>query len=320
MASDAASAGTLESFRGDYAALAALIAESWAEYDQALVYDEDFLRAALAYPGMSPDLAPTLYVGEAPKGFASAHPRAASLAGRPVRLAISAILSVAPDYKGLAGGLLLRDLARRVRTAGFDGLLHYCIDGDPMDAMLLGLCRAMRLPTGKIFTVGYLSRLLFPKAPSDTPADPATAKALMDLSVGVDAPLRRLWTAQEADWQCFGRAGAVAVLHEAGGRCGVASGYVQQVAGRGPACLFIDALHWGDLDADERAALIKRFLDAGAGKGARIAVAPRLGYFDETPLTAAQFRPSQRIIHAYVSLWNGELPEGEFASLYMDVF
>jgi hypothetical protein len=312
---------SVESFRGDTERLAALIREAWAENDQALLYDPEFLESALAYPGAGPELAPTMYDGNRPVAFSATFPRSAQLNGRNLRLGLSAMLTVAPELKGLAGGLILRENARRVRQAGLDGMIHYTVEGDPMASMLIPLCRAMRLPTAKLFTVRFFSRMLFPKPPVESGADPAAIDALLELAPKVDAPFRRVWTREEAEWQCGRRAGALSLRFESGGRFGVVTGYIQKLADPpNPACLFIDDLHWGSLKPEERTAMVQALLAKGAGRGARLAIAPRLGYFDEAPLLAAKFKPSARLIQSFLSLWTGALPDSELNAWYMDVW
>ncbi|HEV2568218.1 hypothetical protein [Sphingomonas sp.] len=316
-----AKARSVDSFRGDTQALSELIRTSWAENDQALMYEPEFLESVLRYPGAGPELAPTMYEGERPLAFGAAFPRRALMNGRELRLGLGAMITVAPELKGLAGGLILRETARRVRQAGLDGMIHYAVEGDPMAPMLIPLCRAMRLPTAKVFTVGYYTRMLFPKPAIDHGGDPDAVEALLTLSDTVDAPFRRVWTREEAEWQCCRRVGAVSLRYSVEDRFGVAAGYIQKLADPPqPAALFIDDLHWGTLTEDERLDMIQALLAKAAARGARLAVVPRLRFFDEAPLLAAKFKPSNRAIHAFLSLWHSELPQEEFKAYYMDVW
>ena len=319
---------SIEDFRGDAEALAASIQESWAENEQALLYTPQFLRSVFAYPGATAKLAPTLYEGDEPAGFSAGFPRRMMLDGRPVRIVLSALLSVTPRYKRVGmGGVLLGELVKRARAEGFDGMIQYCIEGGPMQGIVMGLTRAMRLPTEHVLTIRYVSRVILPrKAPAEPGPDegPAAMSILLEQAAEVakSSPFARVWTPQEARWQCIEREGAVVVTTDNEGRRGMLGGYVMQVAeGDRPKCLFVDDVMWGALLPEERVELAKRLVAKAGEAGAKIAVVPDLGYADLAPFAGAHFKPSQRILHAYLSLWNGDaLPGGDLSSMYIDVF
>jgi hypothetical protein len=128
-------------------------------------------------------------------------------------------------------------------------------------------------------------------------------------------PLARVWTRDEANWQIT-RAGAITVRD----RDGVISGYVMQIAdARRTPCLLVEDVLWGGLGADERVALARRLVARAAAAGARIAVLPQLGYADTEPFAAAGFRPSQRIVHLYLTLWGDAPAPQPVPSTYLDV-
>ncbi len=313
-------ARSMEDFRGDTPALCAFVAESWSENEQALAYTPDFISGQLGYPGAGPALAPTMYEDDVPVGFVAGFPRRVELNGRSLKLLVSALLSVAPRYKRVGlGGIMLGELAKRAQDGGFDGLVMYGVEGGPMNPMIMGLAASLKLPTAHVRTIGYQSRLLFPKRVEAGPAHLQAAERLVELGNAINAPLRRRWTRAEAEWQCAGRPGAVVELLEAEGRRGLLTGYVQQVAdGDRPLCLFVDDILWGDLSDEERATLVKQFIARGQAAGARIVVIPDLGYADLAPFRA---KPSPRVIHSYLSLFDGSgLPEGDLPAVYLDVF
>jgi hypothetical protein len=97
------------------------------------------------------------------------------------------------------------------------------------------------------------------------------------------------------------------------------TGYLMDAASVPPVrvCLMEDLL-WGDLQPSECAELVRLFLEAAASQGARTVSCPVLGYASSDPLVAAGFRRSPRVLHAYLTLWNGQQPRPT-PSLYMDV-
>ena len=134
------------------------------------------------------------------------------------------------------------------------------------------------------------------------------------------APLARHWTEGEARWQCT-RAGAVVACHGHGTRAGLVTGYIAELADRRrTACAFVDDVLWGGLAADGQGELVESFLEKATGAGARIAVLPRLGYTDVEPFLARGFRPSQRIVHLYLSVWSDPGVAEPVDAAYLDVF
>jgi hypothetical protein len=98
------------------------------------------------------------------------------------------------------------------------------------------------------------------------------------------------------------------------------TGYLAEAASTPPTpIVLLEDLFWGDLEAAERSDLLARFLRIAAAQGAKTASCPVLGYASTDTLTAAGFRPSKRVLHMYLTLWNGLEPR-PVPELYIDVF
>jgi GNAT superfamily N-acetyltransferase len=308
-------------FPGDYSSLAELMSRSWRENaEQPLDYSGDFLRSCLEYPGMTPALAPTILTEGRPAAFVAGFPRTLSVGGRPGRYALLTFFTVAPELKGQGLGVAIwAECLRRARAAGFDGALHYCVDGNISNRVTAAGARAAGFEAVRVFTVPYLMRFLRPAA-QPPPPEPISDGALSFLetsALGLASriPISRLWSADETDWQLRRRSGACATWGPDGG---LLSGYVMRIADadRTP-CLFIDEIHWGDLTAEGCSSLLARFLSQASAE-ARLAIVPLLGYVDAAGLQRAGFRRSTRLLHAYLTCWNGPAA-GPADALYTDV-
>jgi GNAT superfamily N-acetyltransferase len=317
----------IENCRGDFEEVSRLIERSWAENtQQALLYSADFLASCFEYPGASFSLAPAIYDGSTPLAFAAAFPRRVCVKRRELNLVIITFLTVASEFKKRGYGILLwRELVKRARAAGFDGMVNYCVEGESMNGMILGCCQMLQLPTACVYTIPYWSRMLQPKKVQSAQADPAedVIERFLGLTdpIAKQTPLARLWSRKEAEWQCQGRFGSVVAELESGSRRGMLVGYIMPVANANRTkCLIVEDVLWGDLESQERDSLVKALLDRAALGGAQMAVAPYLGYADFAPFHAARFRPSQKALHAYLTLWNGEACTETLSSMYLDVF
>ena len=318
---------SIEDCRGDFNAIARLMESSWAENkQQPLLYGADFLESCFDYPGATLALVPTLYEGSEPLAFVAALPRRVTFRGRELRLAIITFLTVAKELKKSGYGIALwKEVVRRIRDAGFDGMVNYCVEGEAMNGMILGCCRMLQLPVTRALSIPYWSRLLPPKkvereldAPNATRVEDFLALAAC---TPVRAPLSRLWIREEADWQCNRRIGAIVAQFQSGPRRGMLTGYIMPIANANRTqCLMVEDVLWGDLEPAERNFLVKDFLDRAVSEGAQVAALPILGYADVQPFHAARFRPSQRLLHAYLTVWNGEPVTDALPSLYLDVF
>lgn len=316
----------IEDARGDFARISQLIERSWAENKhQGFFYSPEFLSSCFECPGASSSLAPAIYEGPRPAAFVSAFPRRVLLQGRERQLAIVTFLTVAREHKKSGIGIVLwNEIVERLRHAGFDGMVNYCLDGESMNGMLEGCCRMRRLPAARVFSVAYWSRVLHSRdVARDSATEEGAVERFLELSapVATQTPLARLWSREEADWQCRRRLGAIAAELDAGARRGMLTGYFMPVANASRTkCLMIEDILWGTLEPRERDALVKKLLDRAVAAGAQIAALPVLGYADLQPFHDARFRPSQRAVHAYLTVWNGPPFLAKLPSMYLDVF
>ena len=314
-------------FRGDFAELAAVIQRSWANNsNQTLLYSEAFLRSAFEYPGASLSLSPAVYDETGLLGFLAGFPRTIRWNGQPTRIILNSLLTAATTVKGPGVTIKLwTDMVERSRNQGYSGTITYCVEGDGMDRMMPLITRMLKLNTARIFSAQFLVRLLPPESSPPVQMFDRYAEADIDLFMELASdlpgklPLMRLWTRPEAEWQCRDRAGAIAVSHESRGRYGILTGYLMQ-ANSVPVTtvVLLEDLLWGNLEPTGCAELLKKFLQTAADRGARFASCPVLGYAASDPLTDAGFRRSRRVIHTYLTFWNGFQPE-QVPGLYLDV-
>jgi GNAT superfamily N-acetyltransferase len=315
----------IEDFRGDLAEVAGLIQKSWEENGkQGLFYTPEFLDSCLNYPGSSYSLAPTLYQGEKPCAFVAGFPRTFRYKGYELRAILCTLLSVSSEYKKRGYGVILwSELVKRARAAGYDAMVNYCVEGEPMNGMILGCCRMLKLPTERIFSVDYLMRPMQPKSPLhlvDDSRDHLAEKFHQAASlIGNDIPLKRGWTKPETQWQLH-RHDGLGVSHSVRGREGLLTAYLMPAANpQRTKCLLIEDVLWGTLQGEERLALVQRLLDRGTQAGARMAFLPCLGYADLAPFRAARFRTSPRTLHCYLTIFNGDPAPEPVPSMYLDV-
>jgi GNAT superfamily N-acetyltransferase len=317
----------IEDFRGDFERVASLVQEAWADsVKRSLLYTAEFLTSVFDYPGAAFALAPTLYDGRTPIAFIAAFPRRIRYKGRERRIVVASFLSVAREFKKMGYGIVLwSELVRRAQAAGFDGIMNYCVEGEPMNGMILGSCRLSKIPVEQVRPISYLSCVIWPKdsAAVRGPADDSFVEDFLGLAAPIAdrVPLARVWSRSEAEWQCSKRLGAVAVRHDGARGCGVLTGYIMSVADpKRTKCLLIEDILWGDLAREERAELVRRLKQEAAADGVRLAVVPVQGYGDTAPFLETGFRPSRRIVQAYFSLWAGPMDAGTLDAVYLDVF
>lgn len=306
--------------------LASMMQESWAENpNPPLRYTQCFLRSIFEYPGSTFALAPTVYKMDQKGilGFVAGFPRFAVWEGKPTKLVLISFLTAAKSVKGSGLGLLLLvDLVNRAREEGFDGVINFCVEGDGMDKCMPYFSRAMCLNTERIFTVNYLVRLLHSKGPlRDERIDDSDIDLFLELSANInaDVKLSRVWSRAEADWQCRERAGSITISLRNGQHAGMITGYIMEDGSNAQVRVAIlDDILWGDLSEAEREQLLDRFLRVAAFRGARIATCPVLGCASLTPLESLRFRRSGRVLHTYLTLWNGMQPS-LVEKLYLDI-
>src|ERR1700693_750177 len=137
---------------------------SWAENSgQPLLYTSEFLSSCFEYPGMAFSLAPAIYVQSQPVAFVAGFPRHVKFNGHQQKIIVITFLTVLPEYKKKGLGIILwSELVNRARAAGFDGMVNYCVDGEPMNAMIVGSCNRLKLPITRIYSARYISTVLRP--------------------------------------------------------------------------------------------------------------------------------------------------------------
>jgi hypothetical protein len=320
-----AGARSLSDFDGDFDQLGQLMHHSWSENQaQALLYSPRFLQSFLQQPGATSYLAPTIYHGPTPVGFVAGFPRRVRYRDREWNIVVITLLTIAPEQKKMGYGIVLwSELVKRAQALGFDGMMNYCIDGEPMNGMITGCCQRMKLPVEHVFSVNYLTSVLWPKGPDQQPELPfedTEAFLTAAASASSSAEIARRWTPEEVRWQCS-REGAVVATHQAGSHFGLMTGSIMELTDENRTrTLLVDDILWGSLEGEERTALARKFTTMAAVRGARIASVPILGYADMEPFRAARFRASARRLHAYFTLWKDSPILGPVESLYLDVF
>jgi GNAT superfamily N-acetyltransferase len=318
---------SIEDFRGDYQGLASLLQRSWEENNQqALSYSAEFLKSFLTAPGAAPSLAPSLYEADRLIGFASGFVRHVQYRGSSLRLITNSFLSVLPEYKKSGFGVVLwSELVNRARSGGFDGMINFCIDGEPMNRMIEGCCRRLKLPVQRLFSIRYMSSLLKPSASETAPGLPSEVSVSHFLKLAApllsSQPLARKWSIEEAEWQCLQRTGGITTHGSYGSRHGILTGYIMSILDRhNTKCLLVEDVLWEELEPEERLQLLHRFLAEAVSHGAQMASVPNLGYADLQPFKRARFFPTRRVLHCYLTLFDRNLPLETLPSLYLDVF
>lgn len=315
-----------EDFQGDYDQLAAAMEASWANSAAPpFLYTAEFLADCFSYPGADFSLAPATYDESGLVAFVAGFPRRIRVQGAERRVLIVAFLTAAARHQGRGYGILAwSELLRRAADAGFDGVVNYCVEGDVMNRMIEGSCRRLGLPVFPVSSFSYLSRVLWPRRfehhrPQRHVSPEALVTSAARLSTEPTA-LTRLWSKAEAAWQ-LARVGGICVTAGPASDPAILTGYVLPVADRRQTkCLVVEDVLWGGLGSDERPGLIGDLIARGTAAGARLAILPRLTYADLQPFLASGFRPSQRTIHAYLTLWAGSMPKTPATSYYLDVF
>jgi GNAT superfamily N-acetyltransferase len=324
-----ASRRSIENFRGDYQQLADLLHRSWSENSQqSLSYSADFLKSFLNAPGALPSLMPGVYQEDQLIGFASGFTRSAEYRGQSLEFVTNSFLSVAPEYKKSGLGIVLwSKLVERARAAGCDGMVNFCVDGEPMNRMIEGCCRRLKLPVQRIFSVRYLSSLLKPGTfvPEPRPSTPSSQVPSDFLRLAApllsSQPLARKWTTQEAEWQCLHRQGGVLAHVAYESRRGILTGYIMPIMDRDQTkCLLVEDIFWDELQPEERQQLLQKFLAQAVSQGAQMATVPNLGYAQLGPFKKLRFFPTRRVLHCYLTLFHGDLPLETLPSMYLDVF
>jgi len=313
----------LQAFNGDFAELAALMQSSWAEnVQEPLAYSEQFLASALSQPGASLDLCPSLYEDGKLVAFGAGLPRNLRVGDRSCKVLLDSFITVAPTHKGRGlGGLIWSGIAGAAKRHGHDGLITFCVEGDRMNGSLLKFAERYSLPTQESLAVRYLARPV-PKgrATEVTTADP---ECLLQASENLDAAIgfRRVWTADDAEWQCRRREGALGVSLEREGKCGAITAYAMPTAGAKPVlCGLVEDVLWEGLEHADRKQLVSSLVDAASAAHIDLLLVPNLQFTELTPFAEAGFRSTRRTLQMYLTSWSENFPLHEVTSAYIDVF
>ncbi len=314
----------VEEFRGDYAELAAMMRDSWADGPSApYLYTAELLADWLGYPGKA--LAPAIYADEGLVAFAAGLPRQVEIAGAARRILISTFLTVAPAQKAAGYGIVVwSELMRRAAAAGYDGVVNYCADGQAMHRMIETGCRLLELPLVQVKSFSYLVGTLAPTLRAGgPPGQRVPARRLVEAAAG-DAQrgpddhrtrLWRVWSEAEAEWQ-LSRTGAIAVSDGDA----VLSGSVATVADAARSrYLVVDDVLWASAGNERRQRLLAELLAQATGDGAGYVVVPVMGYADVRPFLAAGLVPSPHTMHAYLTLWADPASVQTVERYYLDV-
>jgi GNAT superfamily N-acetyltransferase len=306
----------------DVATASAVIASSWKENrDKPLDYTPEFLQSFLSYPAplQPPVLAPAIYSGDLLVAFVAAVPRMIRIENEIRTIALITFFTVAPEWKGKGlGKAVWAECLLQAKAAGYDGAIHYCVEGNISNQVTLSAATQSGFQTQRIFQVRYLMRLLR-SSKADKVGRDANPQEFLDAAKGIDVPITRVWSHSEAEWQCKLRSGAASTSYSSGSNTGVLNGYIQQVADSAKtSCLFIENVLWGSLVDEERRILVDQYIEEQSKK-ATIAVLPLLECADVSPFTAAGFRRSTRSLNAYLTLWNSSLAHETVPGMYIDV-
>jgi hypothetical protein len=311
----------ITSFNGDYEQLSELIQRSWAENgDSFLRYTPEFLQNAFAYPDTSFDLCPCIYDQGRLEAFMAGLPRHVIWNGNRAKLILSTLLTSSPERKGKGyGAWLWLELVKRSRRAAYDGMISISVQGGPVNRIVDEGSRMLKLPSARVFQVRYLSLLLNGIAPA--PAVSGNVDLFLKLASksAAQSPLRRVWSLEEAEWQCCKRSGAITAQEEDQGACGMITGYVAEIIGPQTLCVLnVEDVLWDELPPDGRNRLLRSFLAAGVARGAQVASVPVTNATNYQPFKEAGFRSIRRLMNIYLTSWKGTAEPAE--SIYLDVF
>jgi hypothetical protein len=312
---------SVEDFRGDYDQLAEMMQASWGESPTPpYLHTAEFMADCFRYPGASFSLAPSIYHGSELVAFVAGYPRSVVIDGAVRRLLISTFLTAAPAHKASGYGIVVwAELMRRAASAGFDGAVNYCAEGQAMNRMIEGSCRLMGLPVLRAASLPYMTRPIW-----EPPGERGNRASVEDLVRAAEptrerADLCRLWTDGEAEWQ-LSRVGAVAVRGGTDERPAVLTGHVISVDDpERTKCLVIQDILWESIGAPERHALARDLIRQAASLGARAAILPLVAYADVQPLAALGFFPAPHTVHAYLTVWADPVPDSPPQRYYLDV-
>jgi hypothetical protein len=303
----------------DPALAAELICLSWKENGtQSLEYTPEFIRSLLEYPGDRPALVPAFYDNGKMVAFVLGLPRSVQLNGKLRQLVLMTLFTVASGYKGKGlGHAIWAECLKEAREAGYDGALHYCVDGNPSNLITVRSACSAGFEARHVFTVGFMMRALHAAAEQTHDGAPTSVQDFLNAasSLNAEVPVQRTWNAAEAHWQLH-RPGVVCATGPNGG---VLTGYVIHGSDQARTLYFVvEDILWDRLSPNQQTELLRETMHRAAGT-ATMAVLPILKYADLSPFVAAGFRRVPRLLHTYLTLWTGSLEEAELPGLYVDV-
>jgi hypothetical protein len=167
-----------------------------------------------------------------------------------------------------------------------------------------------------VYTVEYLIKVL--REMPSTESEPAAPNDFLYAAEPLTRRLNfsRVWSLEEAAWQCSDRYRGFSESLRSHDRRGVVTGYILETDSR-QGCLFVEDLLWDDLEIQQRKFLLQRLLNRAA-RAAQIAVVPLWGYTSYDIFPELGFRKSPRRLHVYLSLWNGSNPKSPLGAMYID--
>ena len=282
-----------------------------------LNYNANFLASCYTYPGAQPELSPAFFHDDRLVSILVSLPRHVIFERKRLALALLTLNAVEPEYRSYGLGIeMVAEAVRRARASGYDGAIYCCVDGHRANRTSSAGVKAANEACNHVYTVEYLIKIL--RVPSSDESEPAGANDFLSSAERLSDRMSfcRVWTADEAAWECSGRYGALSEKLEKHGNRGVLTGYILE-ADSGTGCLFLEDLLWDDLDSDARKMLLQRFLNRAA-RSALIAVVPLWGYTQYDIFHEMGFRRSNRRLHVYLSLWNGLQITSRPEAMYID--
>lgn len=295
-----------------------LMRQSWSSITETpLDYTQPLLDSFFDAPSELPHLRPALYHGAWLAGFVAALPRRARMCGRDENLALLTFFTVAPEWQGRGiGRRLWAECLRLAQRAGYDGAIHVCADGNRSNHVTVAASRDIGLDCTKVMEIRYLVSSLRKYAPASAMADSTSTHNFLDAAAAEQShhDLARLWNPMEAEWHTKSRHGAICVTTE---RAAIAGYRTRLLDGAGTRCLSIDDVLWRNESAEGRRALLNGLLTRAA-RDCDVAAVPVLNSADLAPFFEAGFRRSPKVLHAYVTMWNGDRVS-DFSSLYIDI-
>jgi GNAT superfamily N-acetyltransferase len=286
--------------------------------ESALDYTTEFISSCYRYPGADPALSPAFFDNGSMVSVLASFPRRVRFDNREALLALLTFNSVSPEYRRFGLGIeMVSEAVERAKQAGYNGAIFYCVDGNIANKTTVVGFRAAGATCRKVFTLDYLMGLPRPSPPPASICEPDTNTFVrLANQMSMRLPFARIWSEEEARWECSEKSGAVTQALEFGSAKGIISGYVLNDS-HGTPCAQIENVLWDELDADQRVTLLKLFLsNLGIAK---IAVMPLWNYIDDEIFRKVGFRRSPRRLNVYVCFWDGKTVLDSLDAMYIDV-